>query len=119
MPSPYSEDLRERVIKAVEEKTMTIKKISKVFKLSVKTIYLWRKRKKETGSVKPLSGYQKGHSSKIKHLESFIKFLNDNHDVTVEKIIDKFGNMCKNTVYNYLNKVNYTYKKNFSLSREG
>ncbi|RDD33840.1 putative transposase [Wolbachia endosymbiont of Cylisticus convexus] len=33
--------------------------------------------------------------------------------------IEEFGNMCKDTVYNYLKKVNYRYKKNFSLSRKG
>ncbi|MGL9758598.1 MAG: hypothetical protein ACR5LA_07255 [Wolbachia sp.] len=33
MPRPYSEDLRDRVLKAVSEKTMTIKKISQVFKV--------------------------------------------------------------------------------------
>lgn len=60
MPSPYSEDLREQVLKAVDEKTMTIKRISEIFKLNIKTIYLWRKRKKETGKIKPSSGYQKG-----------------------------------------------------------
>ncbi|MDR0772779.1 MAG: helix-turn-helix domain-containing protein [Rickettsiales bacterium] len=60
MPSPYSEDLREQVLKAVDEKTMTIKRISEIFKLNIKTIYLWRKRKKETGNIKPSSGYQKG-----------------------------------------------------------
>ncbi|WP_353286719.1 hypothetical protein [Wolbachia endosymbiont (group A) of Anthophora plumipes] len=40
MPSPYSEDLRERVLKAADEKTMTIKRISEIFKLNIKTIYL-------------------------------------------------------------------------------
>ncbi len=113
MPSPYSEDLRDRVLKAVSEKTMTIKKISQVFKVSIKTIYLWRKRKEETGSIKPYSGYQKGYGHKIKDIDRFTKFLNENLDITIEKIIEAFGNMCKNTVYNYLNKVNYTYKKTF------
>ncbi|NSX83714.1 hypothetical protein GOM44_05560 [Wolbachia endosymbiont of Atemnus politus] len=94
MPSPYSEDLRERVLKAVDEKTMTIKEISQVFK-----IYLWRKRKEETGSIKPSSGYQRGYGHKIKDIDRFIKFLSKNQDITIEKIIGEFGNMCKNTVY--------------------
>ncbi|WP_341811789.1 hypothetical protein [Wolbachia endosymbiont (group A) of Conops quadrifasciatus] len=33
--------------------------------------------------------------------------------IRVEKIIEKFGNMCKDKVYNYLKKVNYMYKKTF------
>ncbi|WP_174133447.1 IS630 transposase-related protein [Wolbachia endosymbiont of Atemnus politus] len=87
-----------------------------MFKIDRKTIYWWRKRREETESIKPPSGYQKGHSHKIKDLDDFIKFLDENQDITVEKIIEKFGNMCKDTVCNYLKKVNYTYKKNFSLS---
>ncbi len=50
-------------------------------------------------------------------MDRFIKFLNGNQDIRIEKIIEEFGNMCRSTVYNYLSKVNYTYKKNFSLSR--
>ncbi|WP_264375904.1 MULTISPECIES: IS630 transposase-related protein [unclassified Wolbachia] len=55
MPSPYSEDLKERVLKGVDKKTMTIKKISQIFKVSIKPIYLWRKRKKETETIFRLS----------------------------------------------------------------
>lgn len=32
MPSPYSEDLKERVLKGVDKKTMTIKKSVKYLK---------------------------------------------------------------------------------------
>ncbi|NSM56752.1 hypothetical protein HET73_04955 [Wolbachia endosymbiont of Atemnus politus] len=69
MPGPYSEDLRERVLKAVDEKEMTMEEISKMFKMDRKTIYWWRKIREETGSIKPALGYQKGHSHKIKNLE--------------------------------------------------
>ncbi|WP_374699833.1 MULTISPECIES: hypothetical protein [unclassified Wolbachia] len=34
---------------------MTIKKISQIFKVSIKPIYLWRKRKKETETIFRLS----------------------------------------------------------------
>ena len=111
MPKPYSEDLRERVFKVIDEKKMSMKKIGETFKLSIKTIYLWRKRREETGSIKPASGYQTGHRSKIKDMCSFFKFLQDEQDVTTDKIIERFGNMCKETAYNYLKKAGYTYKK--------
>lgn len=119
MPKPYSKDLRERVLKVVDEKKiMSMQEISEMFNIDRKTLYRWRKRKEETGSIEAITGYQKGHRSKIKNLDSFIKFLEYNQDVTVDKIIEKFGKMCKNTVYNYFKKVGYTYKKNLSLSRE-
>ncbi|WP_375315881.1 IS630 transposase-related protein [Wolbachia endosymbiont (group A) of Colletes cunicularius] len=73
MAKPYSEDLRERVLKVVDEKKMTMEEVSKMFKIDRKTIYWWRKRREETGSIKPSSGYQKGHSHKIKYLEPVFK----------------------------------------------
>lgn len=90
---------------------MTMEEVSKMFKIDRKTIYWWRKRREGTGTI-----FRLPNSHKIKDLDGFVKFLDENQEITVEKIIEKFGNMCKDTVYNYLKKVNYTYKKNFSLS---
>lgn len=44
MPSPYSEDLKERVLKGVDKKNNDDKNISQIFKVSIKPIYLWRKK---------------------------------------------------------------------------
>jgi hypothetical protein len=41
--------------------------------------------------IKPFSGYQKGHSHKIKYLDSFVKFPDESMDITVEK---KFENLA-------------------------
>ncbi|MFT4314119.1 MAG: IS630 transposase-related protein [Wolbachia pipientis] len=72
MQKPYSEDLREKVLKVFDAGEMTIiKKVCETFNIDEKTLYWWRKRKEETGSVKPASGYQKGHGHKTKDLDSF------------------------------------------------
>ncbi|BET38457.1 IS630 transposase-related protein [Spiroplasma ixodetis] len=92
---------------------MKIKEICKVFNITRKTLFLWRKIKKETGHIKPILNYQKGHSHKIKDLDELKNYLAQNKDVTVQKVIEKFGDMTKETVYNYFKKLNYTYKKNF------
>ncbi|BET38331.1 IS630 transposase-related protein [Spiroplasma ixodetis] len=115
MPKPYSEDLRRKVIEAYESKNMKIKEICKVFDITRKTFFLWRKRKKETGHIKPILNYQKRHSHKIKDLDELKNYLVQNKDVTVQKVIEKFGDMTKETVYNYFKKLNYTYKKNFFI----
>ncbi|BET39273.1 IS630 transposase-related protein [Spiroplasma ixodetis] len=52
MPKPYSEDLRRKVIEAYESKNMKIKKICKVFNITIKTLFLWRKRKKRNWAYK-------------------------------------------------------------------
>ncbi|WP_353306484.1 IS630 transposase-related protein [Spiroplasma ixodetis] len=114
MSKPYSEDLRRKVIEAYESKNMKIKEICKVFNITRKTLFLWRKRKK-TGHIKPILNYQKGHSHKIKDLDELKNYLAQNKDVTVQKVIEKFDDMTKETVYNCFKKLNYTYKKNFSI----
>ncbi|BET37743.1 IS630 transposase-related protein [Spiroplasma ixodetis] len=116
MPKPYSEDLRKKIIEAYESKNMKIKEICKVFNITRKTLFLWRKRKKETGHIKPILNYQKWHSHKIKDLDELKNYLAQNKDVTVQKVIEKFGDMTKETVYNYFKKLNYSYKKNFFIS---
>ncbi|BET37882.1 IS630 transposase-related protein [Spiroplasma ixodetis] len=75
MPKPYSEDLRRKVIEAYESKNMKIKEICKVFNITRKTFFLWRKRKKETGHIKPILNYKKGHSHKIKDLDGLKKLF--------------------------------------------
>ncbi|BET39308.1 hypothetical protein [Spiroplasma ixodetis] len=84
-------------------------------KVAIPNLFLWRKRKKETGHIKPILNYQKGHSHKIKDLDELKNYLAQNKDVTVQKVIEKFDDMTKETVYNYFKKLNYTYKKNFSI----
>jgi transposase len=92
---------------------MRMKDISRMFNIDEKTLYWWRKRREKNGNVKAALGYQKGHSHKIKELDSFVKFLEENQDITINKLIEKFGNMHKNTVYNYLKKLGIHIKKTF------
>ncbi len=50
MPTPYSYDLRARVLQAIDE-GMTKTQASRVFKLSRNTLNLWLKRREETGGL--------------------------------------------------------------------
>lgn len=40
------------------------------------------KKKRKIGSIKPASGYQTGHRSKIKDMDKFIKLLQENEEGT-------------------------------------
>ena len=55
MPTPYSYDLRAKVLQAIDE-GITKTQVSRVFNLSRNTINLWLKRREETGSYKALVG---------------------------------------------------------------
>ena len=52
MPAPYSDDLRQKAIAAVERGERKID-VSRMLKISRNTLDLWLKRKNKQGSVKP------------------------------------------------------------------
>ncbi len=62
MGKPYSMDLRERVVAAVEKGGLSCHKAAAQFGLGVNTVILWVRRKRETGNVRP--GRMGGHRPK-------------------------------------------------------
>ncbi len=58
MARPYSTDLRERVVRAVEEEGLSRNKAAARFGIGIKTAIDWVRRHRETGSVaaKPMGG---------------------------------------------------------------
>lgn len=62
MGKPYSMDLRERVVAAVESGGLSCNRAAKQFGLGISTVIRWVKRLDETGSVAP--GQMGGHKPK-------------------------------------------------------
>ena len=62
MASPYSMDLRERVVAAVEEGGLSRRRAAEHFGVGVSTAIAWVRRYRETGSVAP--GQMGGHRPK-------------------------------------------------------
>ncbi len=67
MPSPYSYDLRQKVIKAIDG-GMSKTQVSSIFKISRNTINTWLHRRRETGDIIALTGYQKGYKNNSENL---------------------------------------------------
>lgn len=112
MASAYPYELRIRVLKA-QEKGIRITKIKETFDISRNTIYKWLKIKKETGDIKAKEGYQKGHSHKVKNMEEFKNFIESNKDKTTQELSEIWVcKISKSTILRYINKMNYSYKKN-------
>ncbi len=111
MPSPYSYDLRCRVI-VHYKKYKKLDNTSKTFNISRLTIYNWIKLKRETGSLMYKVGYQKGHSHKITDLSVLNNLANKHSGLTLleisEKLEDKMSIM---TICRGLKKLNLTNKK--------
>lgn len=64
MATPYSEDLRRKVINAIA-KGMRKAEVARVFNVSRNSIDLWLKRREVTGEVKAKNSYQKESRHKI------------------------------------------------------
>ena len=78
----YSMDLRTRVMEAVD-KGMLRTEISRIFQVSIKTIYLWVRRRKETGNFAPITKFHQGHNHAIQDFEKFKQFVDQNGDIAL------------------------------------
>lgn len=112
---PLSIDLRERIVAAVDS-GMHIDDVAKIFKVSRRVIYKWLKLRKETNSLAPKTGYQKGHSHKITDWDQFSLFAAANKHHTVKGMIvvwEKLNNetISESVMERALKKIGYTSKK--------
>jgi len=116
MPTPYSYDLRGKVLQSIDE-GMSKTEASKVFKLSRNTINLWLKRREETGNYQAKEGYQKGYNSKITDLEKFKEFAREQGRRTQVEMAQAWGaDISACTIGKGLKKIGFTRKKNLWLS---
>lgn len=64
MAAPYSDDIRQKVMKALDN-GMRKTEVASVFNVSRNTIALWLKRREVTAEFKAKTSYQKGRRYKI------------------------------------------------------
>jgi|ERR1700757_2323406 transposase len=110
MPSPYSYDLRIRVVAAVET-GMTVTEASQTFGVHRDTIMGWLARKEATGDVQAKVGYQRGHSHKITDLAQFKTFVDAHGEATIEELAETWGGVKRMTIWRHLHRLGYTHKK--------
>ena len=110
MPSPYSYDLRLRVVAAVEN-GMRVSDASQTFGVQRDTITGWLTRKGATGDVQAKVGYQRGHSHKITDPEQFKAFVDAPAEATVEELAEAWGGVKRLTIWRHLRQLGYTQKK--------
>lgn len=116
MPSPYSLDLRKRVVKAYQKGDKTFIELGKIYSIGEKTIRTWVKKYKIEGDLNFKTGYQKGHSHVIKDLEEFKEIINKNDFSTCQEIVNYLGKGSTSSIERALKKINYI-KKNPKISR--
>ena len=82
MPQPYSYDLRQKVLQAIELGGMSQRQASVVFQISRSTVNIWCQRKAMTGDCQAKPNLPTGNGHKITDWEKFRIFAEVNGDKT-------------------------------------
>ena len=106
MPKAYSIDLRERVIKYIEQGN-SYAKASSVYEISREAVRKWHKRWKAEGHCNVKA--RPGKKSRIVRCE-FEDYVTSHPGATLGQIGKRFGIKAQ-TVHYYMKKFNYNYKK--------
>lgn len=117
---PYSQDLRKRVVAAVETTQLSQAKIAQAFKISLSTLEKWLQRQRETGECAALP-HGGGHTSALHACEPFIRAqAKKQPDVTLDELCVRVAEakgvqaspsmMCRE-----LQRLNLPRKKRFSM----
>lgn len=112
MAKPYSYDLRQKVIQAIELDGWKKSEAAKIFQISRNTIDLWLKRRKKTGDYRPLSNRPHHSPTKIKDWKQFKKFAHQYGNKTQgEMALLWHEEISPRTISRGLKKIGFTRKK--------
>jgi len=116
MGKPYSNDLRERVVAAVESGGLSCRQAAARFGLGVSTAINWVRRKRETGSVAP--GQMGGHKQKAisgKHRDWLLARVKE-RDFTLRGLVGELAErglrVDYHTVWDFVHAQRLSFKKN-------
>lgn len=111
MPAPYSEDLRQKAIAAVERGERKTE-VSRMLKISRNTLDLWLKRKAETGRAQAITHYQQGNRHKITDWQRFGEFVQAHGGKTQGQMAKLWGdNVSQQNISAALRKLGVSRKK--------
>jgi len=111
MPSAYSDDLRQKVIAAIDRGEQK-SHVSQMFRISRDTIDRWLKRRNVTGTIQAAQGYQRGHSHRIRNWEEFRAFAKLHGDKTQSEMAQLWqGDVSARTISRALASIGLSRKK--------
>ena len=112
MANPYSYDLRQKVIQAIELEGMKKSEAAQVFGIGRNTIDLWLKRRSETGDYQAKPKQPPGNGDKITDWEKFRAFAAQHGDKTQAEMAELWeGQISARTISRALGKIGFTRKK--------
>ena len=123
MGRPYSRDLRERVVAAVEEHGLSRREAAAHFAVGISTVINWVRRFRETGSVLP--GKMGGHRPKAiagQHGTWLLLRIKEK-DFTLRGLVVELAErglkVDYRTVWNFVHAEKLSFKKNRARQRTG
>ncbi len=124
MPKPYSIDLRERVVAAVETDKLSRRQAAARFGVGVSTAINWVRRFRDTGSVAP--GQMGGHKPKAIRGENrawLVDRIRGEHDFTLRGLVAELAErglkVDYRTVWTFVHDEKLSFKKNRVGQRTG
>lgn len=119
MPSPYSDDLCQKVLDAIDSGYRK-SHVSRLFNISGNTIDLWLKRREETGSVRAMGDYRRGPQGKIAELEQFRAFATEHGHLTQKGMAAQWREpISDHAITKALRRIGFTRKKRAMAIRSG
>jgi transposase len=111
MPAPYSYDLREKAVKAIDRGEKK-SHVCRTLNISRNTLDIWLKLRKETGTVAAKTNYHRGPKPKIDDLTAFKEFAQKYGHLTQEQMARKWQQpVSKTRIGQALKRIGWTRKK--------
>ncbi len=115
MPAPYSQDLRQKAIAAIERGERKTD-VSRMLNISRNTLDLWLKRKEQTGNCQAMTDYQRGNRHKITDWGRFGEFAQQHGDQTQGQMAKLWGdNVSQQNISDALGKLGLSRKKRLTV----
>lgn len=117
MSAPYSNDLRQKAIGAVERGERK-SEVSRMFNISRNTLDLWLKRKEHTGDCQAIIHYQQGSRHKITDWQRFGEFVRKHGGKTQGEMAKLWGEgVSQQNISDALCKLGLSRKKKLTAIR--
>jgi len=115
----YSLDLRQRVLKAYDEKKWTVGQIAERFKVGEWWVYKLKRQRRSGGGIGPRKGkVGQPRSLAAEQVNRLERFVAAHGDATLEQMREELGLSCTIvTIHNTLKRLGYRFKKNAAGQR--
>ena len=115
MGKPYSQDLRERVVSALEE-GMSTRQAAARFSVGIATVGTWGRLKRSQGDVRPAKQGKPTGSVLDVHEEFILGLLRDKPDTTLAEMVERLAadrgvRVVGTAVWKFLDRRDQTHKK--------